>query len=145
MDPEIWAVNTLKLAPFTGKKSIELEKKRSIQPKVKAKKKKKPVGKSPGKQDANDAVNGDDSMKEMLLEENGVSDHEGEKEAQEAGLADKVSVTGNNQIMLIQCFPDCSALRASPSLILMQIFSLFAFTEIVHLKEKGSRMPFIIF
>ncbi|XP_066185321.1 gem-associated protein 5 isoform X1 [Sylvia atricapilla] len=79
--------------PPQGKKSIELEKKRSIQPKVKAKKKKKPVGKSPGKQDANDTMNGDDSMKEMLLEENGVSDHEGEKEAQEAELADKVSVT----------------------------------------------------
>ncbi|NWT54853.1 GEMI5 protein, partial [Erythrocercus mccallii] len=79
--------------PPQGKKSIELEKKRSIQPKVKAKKKKKPVGKSPGKEDANDAMNGDDSMKEMLLEENGVSDHEGEKEAQEAELADKVSVT----------------------------------------------------
>ncbi|NWU03966.1 GEMI5 protein, partial [Urocynchramus pylzowi] len=79
--------------PPQGKKSIELEKKRSIQPKVKAKKKKKPVGKSPGKQDANDAMNGDESMKEMLLEENGVSDHEGEKEAQEAELANKVSVT----------------------------------------------------
>uniref|UniRef100_A0A8C3URW1 Gem nuclear organelle associated protein 5 n=1 Tax=Catharus ustulatus TaxID=91951 RepID=A0A8C3URW1_CATUS len=85
--------------PPQGKKSIELEKKRSIQPKVKAKKKKKPAGRSPGKQDANDAMNGDDSMKEMLLEENGVSDHEGEKEAQEAELADKVSVTGNNQIL----------------------------------------------
>ncbi|NWW30650.1 GEMI5 protein, partial [Panurus biarmicus] len=79
--------------PPQGKKSIELEKKRSIQPKVKAKKKKKPVGKSPGKQDTNDAMNGDESMKEMLLEENGVSDHEGEKEAQEAELADKVPVT----------------------------------------------------
>ncbi|NXN88149.1 GEMI5 protein, partial [Bombycilla garrulus] len=79
--------------PPQGKKSIELEKKRSIQPKVKAKKKKKPVGRSPGKQDASDAMNGDDSMKEMLLEENGVSDHEEEKEAQEAELADKVSVT----------------------------------------------------
>ncbi|NWY92263.1 GEMI5 protein, partial [Loxia curvirostra] len=79
--------------PPQGKKSIELEKKRSIQPKVKAKKKKKPVGKSPGKQDANDAMNGDESMKEMLLEENGMSDHEGEKEAQEAELADKVSMT----------------------------------------------------
>ncbi|NWV64344.1 GEMI5 protein, partial [Malurus elegans] len=79
--------------PPQGKKSVELEKKRSTQPKVKAKKKKKPIGKSPGKQDANDAMNGDDSMKEMLLEENGVSDHEGEKEAQETELADKVSVT----------------------------------------------------
>ncbi|NWI84125.1 GEMI5 protein, partial [Dryoscopus gambensis] len=78
--------------PPQGKKSIELEKKRSVQPKVKAKKKKKPVGKSPGKQDANGAMNGDDSMKE-LLEENEVSDHEGEKEAQEAEVADKASVT----------------------------------------------------
>lgn len=112
---------------------------------MKAKKKKKPVGKSPGKQDANDAMNGDESMKEMLLEENGVSDHEEEKEAQEAELADKVSVTGNNQIILVQCFPECSALRVSPSLIFMQILSLFGFIEIVHLKEKGSRMPFTIF
>uniref|UniRef100_A0A803WC68 Gem nuclear organelle associated protein 5 n=1 Tax=Ficedula albicollis TaxID=59894 RepID=A0A803WC68_FICAL len=94
--------------PPQGKKSIELEKKRSIQPKVKAKKKKKPVGKSPGKQDANDAMNGDDSMKEMLLEENGVSDHEGEKEAQEAELADKVSVTA----------PDASLKKRKPRSIL---------------------------
>ncbi|NWV13038.1 GEMI5 protein, partial [Ptilonorhynchus violaceus] len=79
--------------PPQGKKSIELEKKRSMQPKVKAKKKNKPTGKRAGKQDVNDAMNGDESMKEMLLEENGVSDHEGEKEAQEAELADKVSVT----------------------------------------------------
>lgn len=104
VDLEIQAANSLKLPPFTGKKSVELEKKRSMQPKVKAKKKKKPTGRSPGKQDANDAMNGDDSMKEMLLEENGVSDHEGEKEAQEAELADKVSVTSNNQIILVQCF-----------------------------------------
>ncbi|KAF2979018.1 hypothetical protein EK904_000181 [Melospiza melodia maxima] len=94
--------------PPQGKKSIELEKKRSIQPKVKAKKKKKPVGKSPGKQDANDAMNGDESMKEMLLEENGVSDHEGEKEAQEAELADKVSVTA----------PDASLKKRKPRSIL---------------------------
>ncbi|XP_032929333.1 gem-associated protein 5-like isoform X3 [Catharus ustulatus] len=94
--------------PPQGKKSIELEKKRSIQPKVKAKKKKKPAGRSPGKQDANDAMNGDDSMKEMLLEENGVSDHEGEKEAQEAELADKVSVTA----------PDASLKKRKPRSIL---------------------------
>lgn len=104
VDLEMQAANSLKLPPFTGKKSVELEKKRSMQPKVKAKKKKKPTGKSPGKQDATDAMNGDDSMKEMLLEENGASDHEGEKEAQEAELADKVSVIGNNQIILVQCF-----------------------------------------
>uniref|UniRef100_A0A8C9FAE2 Gem nuclear organelle associated protein 5 n=1 Tax=Pavo cristatus TaxID=9049 RepID=A0A8C9FAE2_PAVCR len=78
--------------PPQGKKSIELEKKRSIQPKVKAKKKKKPVGKSPAKQDLSDAMNGDESMKDTLLEENGVSDHEGEKEAQEAELPDKDSM-----------------------------------------------------
>uniref|UniRef100_A0A8B9D388 Gem nuclear organelle associated protein 5 n=1 Tax=Anser cygnoides TaxID=8845 RepID=A0A8B9D388_ANSCY len=77
--------------PPQGKKSIELEKKRSIQPKVKAKKKKKPIGKSPAKQDLSDAVNGDESMKDVLLEENGVSDHEGEKEARETELPDKVS------------------------------------------------------
>uniref|UniRef100_A0A8B9D209 Gem nuclear organelle associated protein 5 n=1 Tax=Anser cygnoides TaxID=8845 RepID=A0A8B9D209_ANSCY len=75
--------------PPQGKKSIELEKKRSIQPKVKAKKKKKPIGKSPAKQDLSDAVNGDESMKDVLLEENGVSDHEGEKEARETELPDK--------------------------------------------------------
>ncbi|NXP51027.1 GEMI5 protein, partial [Heliornis fulica] len=79
--------------PPQGKKSIELEKKRSMQPKVKAKKKKKPVGKSPAKQDLSDGMNGDGSAKEVLLEENGVSDHEGEKAAQEAELSDKVSVT----------------------------------------------------
>uniref|UniRef100_A0A8U8AS95 Gem-associated protein 5 n=1 Tax=Geospiza parvula TaxID=87175 RepID=A0A8U8AS95_GEOPR len=100
--------------PPQGKKSIELEKKRSIQPKVKAKKKKKPVGKSPGKQDANDAMNGDESMKEMLLEENGVSDHEGEKEAQEAELADKVSVTGNNQIILVHLPKPSVTQKAAP-------------------------------
>uniref|UniRef100_A0A8C9NHK3 Gem nuclear organelle associated protein 5 n=1 Tax=Serinus canaria TaxID=9135 RepID=A0A8C9NHK3_SERCA len=100
--------------PPQGKKSIELEKKRSIQPKVKAKKKKKPVGKSPGKQDANDAMNGDESMKEMLLEENGVSDHEGEKEAQEAELADKVSMTGNNQIILVHLPNPSVTQKAAP-------------------------------
>uniref|UniRef100_A0A663MMT6 Gem nuclear organelle associated protein 5 n=1 Tax=Athene cunicularia TaxID=194338 RepID=A0A663MMT6_ATHCN len=86
--------------PPQGKKSIELEKKRSMQPKVKTKKKKKPVGKSPAKQDPSDPMNGDESMKEVLVEENGVSDHEGEKEAQEAELPHKVSTTGNNQIIL---------------------------------------------
>ncbi|NXG30564.1 GEMI5 protein, partial [Dromaius novaehollandiae] len=79
--------------PPQGKKSIELEKKRSMQPKAKTKKKKKPIGKSPGKQDLSDTMNGDESVKEILLEENGVSDHEGEKEAQEAELPDKISTT----------------------------------------------------
>ncbi|KAM9373511.1 gem-associated protein 5 [Phaethornis superciliosus] len=78
--------------PPQGKKSIELEKKRSMQPKVKAKKKKKPVEKSPAKQDLSDVMNGDESTNEILLEENGVLEHEGEK-AQETELLDKVSVT----------------------------------------------------
>ncbi|KAJ7406167.1 Gem-associated protein 5 [Willisornis vidua] len=78
--------------PPQGKKSIELEKKRSMQPKVKAKKKKKPTGQSSGKQDASDVMNGDESTKEILLEENGVLDHEVEKEDQETELPDKVSM-----------------------------------------------------
>ncbi|KGL83083.1 Gem-associated protein 5, partial [Tinamus guttatus] len=77
--------------PPQGKKSIELEKKRSMQPKAKTKKKKKPIGKNTSKQDLSDTMNGDESMKEILPEENGVSDHEGEKEAQEVELPDKVS------------------------------------------------------
>ncbi|KAM9185379.1 gem-associated protein 5 isoform 1-T1 [Mergus octosetaceus] len=84
--------------PPQGKKSIELEKKRSIQPKVKAKKKKKPIGKSPAKQDLSDVVNGDESVKDVLLEENGVSDHEGEKEAREMELPDKVSTPASKDI-----------------------------------------------
>ena len=94
-----------------------------MQPKVKTKKKKKPIGKSPAKQDLSDAMNGDESAKETLLEENGLSDHEGEKEAQESELPDKVSMTGNNQIILVQWFPHCLALRASPSLIFSSKFS----------------------
>ncbi|NXY21418.1 GEMI5 protein, partial [Atrichornis clamosus] len=89
-----WDVSKQKhIRPPQSKKSIELEKKRSLPPKVKTKKKKRPMGRSSGTQDANDGVNGDESMKETLLEENAESDHEGEKEAQEAELADKVSVT----------------------------------------------------
>ncbi|XP_068554329.1 gem-associated protein 5 isoform X1 [Anas acuta] len=84
--------------PPQGKKSIELEKKRSIQPKVKAKKKKKPIGKSPAKQDLSDVVNGDESVKDVLLEENGVSDHEGEKEAREMELPDKVSTPASKDV-----------------------------------------------
>ncbi|NXE91924.1 GEMI5 protein, partial [Menura novaehollandiae] len=87
-----WDISKQKhIRPPQSKKSIELEKKRSMQPKVKTKKKKKPMGRSPGMQDANDGMNGDESMREMLLEENEMSDPEGE--AQEAELADKVSVT----------------------------------------------------
>ncbi|NWI97895.1 GEMI5 protein, partial [Pitta sordida] len=78
--------------PPQGKKSIELEKKRSMQPKVKAKKKKKPPGQSPGKQDVDEAMNGDESLKEVLLEENGVLEQQGDKEAQEAELPDTVTM-----------------------------------------------------
>lgn len=94
-----------------------------MQPKVKTKKKKKPIGKSPARQDLSDATNGDESVKEMLLEENGLSDHEGEKGAQEAEMPDKVSTTGNNQILLVQWFPDCLVFRASPSLMFSCRFS----------------------
>ncbi|NXU55063.1 GEMI5 protein, partial [Turnix velox] len=89
--------------PPQGKKSIELEKKRSMQPKVKSKKKKKPLGKSPAKQDLSDAVNGDQSVKETLLEENGVSDHEGEKETQETELSNKVSMTVSKDMSSSDC------------------------------------------
>uniref|UniRef100_A0A8D2LAI0 Gem nuclear organelle associated protein 5 n=1 Tax=Varanus komodoensis TaxID=61221 RepID=A0A8D2LAI0_VARKO len=69
--------------PPQGKKSIELEKKRNTQMKPKAKKKKKPSGKLPSTQDVNDWLNGGENAKETLLEENGMSDQEGEKEQQE--------------------------------------------------------------
>ncbi|KAJ7316523.1 hypothetical protein JRQ81_002685 [Phrynocephalus forsythii] len=69
--------------PQAGKKSIELEKKRSTQPKAKAKKKKKLPGKLPSTQEVNDWVNGGDHIKESLIEEDGISDQEGDKEEQE--------------------------------------------------------------
>ncbi|XP_019361637.1 PREDICTED: gem-associated protein 5 isoform X2 [Gavialis gangeticus] len=86
--------------PPKGKKGIELEKKRSFQPKLKAKKKKKLVGKSPAKQDVNEAVNGDESVKECALDENEMSDHEAEKEAQEQELSDRVSPTVSKEVPL---------------------------------------------
>lgn len=94
-----------------------------MQPKVKTKKKKKPVEKSSARQDPSDAMNGDESMKEMLPEENGVSNHEGEKEAQEVEVPDKVSMTGNNQTVFVQWFPSSLALRASPNLVFSCTFS----------------------
>lgn len=90
-------LSEIHVAIFPGKKGIELEKKRSFQPKLKAKKKKKLVGKSPAKQDVNEAVNGDESIKECALDENEMSDHEAEKEAQEQELSDRVSPTGSHQ------------------------------------------------
>ncbi|KAJ6667841.1 hypothetical protein lerEdw1_016162 [Lerista edwardsae] len=77
--------------PPPGKKSIELEKKRSSQPKPKAKKKKKLPGKWPSSQDVSDSVNGGESVRESFLEENGLSDQEGEKEQQEQEPAERTS------------------------------------------------------
>ncbi|XP_012508635.1 PREDICTED: gem-associated protein 5 [Propithecus coquereli] len=72
--------------PPQGKKSIELEKKRLSQPKPKPKKKKKPTLRAPVKLDSMDG-NEEESVKENLGPvENGVSDQEGEEEAQEPEL-----------------------------------------------------------
>ncbi|XP_058533541.1 gem-associated protein 5 [Ochotona princeps] len=69
--------------PPQGKKSIELEKKRLSQPKPKPKKKKKPNLRGPVKQELLDGTE-EESLKENLEPvENGVSDQEGEEEAQE--------------------------------------------------------------
>ncbi|XP_076993601.1 gem-associated protein 5 isoform X2 [Tamandua tetradactyla] len=69
--------------PPQGKKSIELEKKRLSQPKPKPKKKKKPTLRMPIKQESYDG-NEEESIKENSgPAENGVSDQEGEEEAQE--------------------------------------------------------------
>nr|XP_056716172.1 gem-associated protein 5 [Euleptes europaea] len=67
--------------PPQGKKSLELEKKRSSALKPKAKKKKKPLEKMPSAQDI--SVNGGEDATKTLLEENGLSDQEGEKEQEE--------------------------------------------------------------
>ncbi|XP_049730126.1 gem-associated protein 5 isoform X1 [Elephas maximus indicus] len=81
--------------PPQGKKSIELEKKRLSQPKSKPKKKKKPTLRVPTKQESFDG-NEEESLKESSGPvENGVSDQEGEEEAQEpevpCGLTSAVS------------------------------------------------------
>ncbi|KAM6224638.1 gem-associated protein 5 [Rhynchocyon petersi] len=69
--------------PPQGKKSIELEKKRLSQPKAKLKKKKKPVSRVPVKQESCEG-NEDENLKESSGPvENGVSDQEGEEEAQQ--------------------------------------------------------------
>uniref|UniRef100_A0A8C3RXM7 Gem nuclear organelle associated protein 5 n=1 Tax=Chelydra serpentina TaxID=8475 RepID=A0A8C3RXM7_CHESE len=91
--------------PPQGKKSTDLEKKRSSQLKPKAKKKKKPMGKVPAKQDVSDTVNGEEIV-DNLLDENGISDHEEEKEAQE--FSDKVSLA----------VPDASVKKRKPRSIL---------------------------
>lgn len=63
---------------------MELEKKRSSALKLKAKKKKKPLGKVPSAPDV--SVNGGEDATETLLEENGLSDQEGEKEQEVPAL-----------------------------------------------------------
>ncbi|XP_023582343.1 gem-associated protein 5 isoform X1 [Trichechus manatus latirostris] len=83
--------------PPQGKKSIELEKKRFSQPKPKLKKKKKPTSRVPVKQESFDG-NEEESLKENSGPlENGVSDQEGEEEAQEpevpCSLASVVTVS----------------------------------------------------
>lgn len=80
---------------FVGKKIIELEKKRNTQLKPKAKKKKKPLGKVPSISDVSDWVNGGENAKESFLEENGLSDQEGEKEQQEQDTVERISMEGN--------------------------------------------------
>nr|XP_060621501.1 gem-associated protein 5 isoform X2 [Anolis sagrei ordinatus] len=76
--------------PPPGKKNIDLEKKRSTQLKLKTKKKKKPPGKQPSTPEVGDWLNGGEDIKESPLEENRMSDQEGEKEDQET--AEKISV-----------------------------------------------------
>lgn len=58
------------------------------------KKKKKPLGKLPSAQNINDWINVGENMKESPLEENGVSDPEGEKEHHEQEAAAKISTEG---------------------------------------------------
>lgn len=78
-----------------GKKSIELEKKRLSQPKPKLKKKKKPISRAPIKQELYDG-NEEDSMRESAgpVENGGVSDQEGEEEAQGPELPCGVTSAG---------------------------------------------------
>ncbi|XP_051023368.1 gem-associated protein 5 isoform X2 [Acomys russatus] len=80
--------------PPQGKKSIELEKKRLSQPKPKLKKKKKATLRLPVKQDSS-ICNEDESIRENSGPvENGVSDQDGEEEAQEPELPPSPAVCG---------------------------------------------------
>ncbi|XP_048344202.1 gem-associated protein 5 [Sphaerodactylus townsendi] len=92
--------------PPQGKKGIELEKKRSSAPKPKAKKKKKPLGKVPSVQDI--SVNGGEDATESLLEENGLSDQEGEKEQEE--------LTGRLSTEVHKDSPVCQPLACTPDI-----------------------------
>ncbi|XP_066469603.1 gem-associated protein 5 [Tiliqua scincoides] len=103
--------------PPQGRKSIELEKKRNSQPKPKTKKKKKLPGKWPSSQDVSESVNGGESVRESFLEENGLSDQEGEKEQQEQEPAEGISVEVHKDPSAhppLACVPDL----AKPSTVL---------------------------
>lgn len=69
--------------PPQGKKSIELEKKRLSQPKPKPKKKKKPTARAPAKQEMLDGTEEESVKDNSDPVENGVSDAEGEEDAQD--------------------------------------------------------------
>ncbi|KAM6150323.1 gem-associated protein 5 isoform 2-T2 [Erethizon dorsatum] len=69
--------------PPQGKKSIELEKKRLSQPKPKPKKKKKPSSQMPIKQESFEGNEEENTKENAVPVENGVSDQEGEEEAQD--------------------------------------------------------------
>ncbi|XP_027697804.1 gem-associated protein 5 isoform X2 [Vombatus ursinus] len=86
--------------PPQGKKGIELEKKRLSQPKPKIKKKKKLTGKVAAKQEVIDVVDEEDCTKDSSLPiENGVSDQEGEDEAQEPEIPNGTSSNELNEDM----------------------------------------------
>nr|XP_021516105.1 gem-associated protein 5 isoform X2 [Meriones unguiculatus] len=80
--------------PPQGKKSIELEKKRLSQPKPKLKKKKKPNPRLPIKQDSSIGTEDESVRENSGPVENGVSDQDGEEEAQEPELPPSPVVCG---------------------------------------------------
>ncbi|XP_005350354.1 gem-associated protein 5 [Microtus ochrogaster] len=80
--------------PPQGKKCVELEKKRLSQPKPKLKKKKKPTLRLPGKQDSSIVTEDESSRETSGPVENGVSDQDGEEEAQEPELPPSPVVSG---------------------------------------------------
>ncbi|XP_057631235.1 gem-associated protein 5 isoform X1 [Chionomys nivalis] len=80
--------------PPQGKKCVELEKKRLSQPKPKLKKKKKPTLRLPGKQDSSIVTEDESSRETSVPVENGVSDQDGEEEAQEPELPPSPVVPG---------------------------------------------------
>ncbi|XP_030069204.1 gem-associated protein 5 isoform X2 [Microcaecilia unicolor] len=81
--------------PPRGKKSIELEKKRSFQLKPKAKKKKKPTGKC--KQEASDLAN--TGGENVIPAENGTSEQEEEEEIPDQEIHDDMSLQVSRQTL----------------------------------------------